>query len=104
MLAAGASYPAITLTVNVAATAPASVTNTATRERRRRDQHRPTTPRATPTTITPVPADLTITKTHAGNFTQGQTGATYTLTVEQPRAAAPTQRHGDGERTRCRPG
>ena len=29
-LAAGASYPAITLTVNVASTAPASVTNTAT--------------------------------------------------------------------------
>ena len=25
--------------------------------------------------------DLTITKTHAGNFTQGETGATYTVTV-----------------------
>ena len=25
--------------------------------------------------------DLTITKTHTGNFTQGQTGATYTVTV-----------------------
>ncbi len=25
--------------------------------------------------------DLTLTKTHAGTFTQGQTGATYTLTV-----------------------
>ncbi len=30
VLAAGASYPALTLTVNVASTAPASVTNTAT--------------------------------------------------------------------------
>ena len=30
MLAAGQSYPPITLTVNVASTAPASVTNTAT--------------------------------------------------------------------------
>ena len=26
-------------------------------------------------------ADLTITKNHTGNFTQGQTGATYTVTV-----------------------
>ena len=25
--------------------------------------------------------DLTITKSHSGNFTQGQTGATYTITV-----------------------
>ena len=30
MLAAGGSYPPLTLTVNVAANAPASVTNTAT--------------------------------------------------------------------------
>ena len=29
----------------------------------------------------PNAPDLTITKTHSGNFTQGQTGATYTLTV-----------------------
>src|SRR5581483_2703010 len=29
---------------------------------------------------TPVP-DLTIAKSHSGNFTQGQTGATYTITV-----------------------
>ena len=29
-------------------------------------------------TLTP---DLTVTKTHAGPFTQGQVGATYTLTV-----------------------
>ena len=32
------------------------------------------------TIITPGP-DLTVTKTHTGNFTQGQTGATYTITV-----------------------
>jgi uncharacterized repeat protein (TIGR01451 family) len=32
------------------------------------------------TTIIPG-ADLTITKSHTGNFTQGQTGATYTVTV-----------------------
>jgi uncharacterized repeat protein (TIGR01451 family) len=34
-------------------------------------------------------ADLTITKTHAGNFTQGQTGATYTITVRNT-GSAPT--------------
>ena len=34
------------------------------------------------------PPDLTITKTHARPFTQGQIGATYTLTVTQQR-----QRH-----------
>ncbi len=33
-----------------------------------------------PTTITVGP-DLTLTKTHTGNFTKGQTGATYTVTV-----------------------
>jgi hypothetical protein len=31
--------------------------------------------------LTVASADLTITKTHAGNFTNGQTGATYTITV-----------------------
>ena len=33
-----------------------------------------------PTTIGAGP-DLTITKTHVGNFSQGQTGAQYTITV-----------------------
>jgi uncharacterized repeat protein (TIGR01451 family) len=33
-------------------------------------------------------ADLTVTKSHTGNFTQGQTGATYTLTVNNIGAAA----------------
>jgi uncharacterized repeat protein (TIGR01451 family) len=33
-----------------------------------------------PTTIV-TGADLTVAKTHAGNFTQGQRGATYTITV-----------------------
>src|SRR5262249_25038208 len=29
----------------------------------------------------PQPADLTITKSHSGSFTQGQTGATYTISA-----------------------
>ena len=32
------------------------------------------------TTVTQLP-DLTIAKSHAGNFTQGQTGAAYTITA-----------------------
>src|SRR6185503_20052516 len=35
-------------------------------------------------------ADLSITKTHAGNFTQGQTGATYTITVSNAAGAGAT--------------
>jgi len=35
----------------------------------------------------PTP-DLTISKTHAGNFTQGQTGATYTITISNIGRAA----------------
>lgn len=39
------------------------------------------------TTINPVP-DLTIAKSHSGNFTQGQVGATYSITVTNSGAAA----------------
>jgi uncharacterized repeat protein (TIGR01451 family) len=39
-------------------------------------------------TVTLPSADLTITKTHIGNFTQGQTGATYTLTATNSGTAA----------------
>src|SRR5262249_10250143 len=36
----------------------------------------------------PTAPDLTITKTHSGNFVQGQVGATYTITVHNPGSAA----------------
>jgi uncharacterized repeat protein (TIGR01451 family) len=42
-----------------------------------------------PTIVNGV-SDLTIAKTHTGNFTQGQTGATYTLTVTNSGTAATT--------------
>jgi uncharacterized repeat protein (TIGR01451 family) len=38
--------------------------------------------------VTVVASDLTITKTHTGNFTQAQVGATYTLTVTNSGTAA----------------
>ncbi len=78
-LAVGASYPALTLTVNVAANAPVSVTNTATVSGGG-EVNTSNDTASDPTTIIQV-ADLTVTKTHAGNFRQGDIGDTYTITV-----------------------
>ena len=87
VLNAGASYPAITLTVNVAPAAPPSLTNTA-QVSGGGEINTANNTASDITTIGPGP-DLTITKSHSGNFTQGQTGATYTITVSNP-GAAPT--------------
>ena len=89
VLAAGASYPAITLTVTVAGNAPASVTNSAAVSGGGQSNTANDTANDL-TTITPPTgvADLTIAKTHGGNFTQGQTGATYTITVSNSGTAA----------------
>jgi len=78
-LAAGSSYPAVTLTVNVAGNASASVTNTATVSGGGQTNSANDSA-SDPTTITQL-SDLTIAKTHAGSFTQGQAGAVYTLTA-----------------------
>jgi uncharacterized repeat protein (TIGR01451 family) len=80
-LANGASYPPITLTVNVASNAPALITNTATVS-----GGGDTTPgnnsSSDPTIVTAGPApDLTISKTHSGNARLGQIGFVYTITV-----------------------
>jgi uncharacterized repeat protein (TIGR01451 family) len=42
------------------------------------------------TQVPPIVPILALTKTHAGNFIQGQTGATYTVTVSNQAGAAPT--------------
>jgi uncharacterized repeat protein (TIGR01451 family) len=78
-LAAGSSYPVITLTVNVANNAAASVTNTATVSGGGQTNTANDTA-SDPTTINQLP-DLTIAKSHSGNFTQGQSGATYSITA-----------------------
>ena len=89
-LAPGASWPTITLTVNVSSTAPSSVTNfasiggggdTTSGNNGQKD--------LTIVTSASVP-DLTVAKSHVGNFTQGQTGATYTITVKNSGTAATT--------------
>ena len=76
-LAAGASYPAITLTVNVASGAPASVTNEATVSGGS-DMNSGNNLASDPTSITPI-TDLIVTLTHTGNFTQGATGTIYKI-------------------------
>ena len=70
------------MTVNVSSTAPASVTNTATVSGGG-DVNTANNTASDPTTVNAVVAtpDLTISKSHTGNFFQGQTGATYTITV-----------------------
>ncbi|MDR3661304.1 MAG: hypothetical protein P4L86_13095, partial [Mycobacterium sp.] len=79
-LAAGNSYLPITLTVTVAANAT-SLTNTAT-VAGGGETNTSNDTASNPTTINPpATPDLTIAKTHTGNFTQGQVGATYTITV-----------------------
>ena len=87
-LAAGASYPPIALTVNVAANAPATVLNTATVSSDGALNSVNAT--ATDSTTIAAAAVLGISKTHSGNFTQGQTGATYTVTVSNTGAGAAT--------------
>src|SRR5258705_218009 len=85
VLAPGASYAAITLTVNVAGTAPPSVTNTASVN----GGGETNTPNDTAIDVTAGTQGpgLTLTKTHVGTFTQGQAGAAYTLTVANIGAA-----------------
>jgi uncharacterized repeat protein (TIGR01451 family) len=78
-LAAGASYPAISLLADVPVDAPASVTNSVTVSGGG-ELNTANNSASDPTTISPGP-DLTIGKTHAGNFTQSQIGATYNIVV-----------------------
>ncbi len=84
-LAASNSYPAITLTVNVAANAQSSVTNTATVSGGGETNTANDTA-SDPTTV--LAPDLMVAKGHFGpingNFFQGETGATYIITVQNP--------------------
>ncbi len=78
-LASGASYPPITLTVNVAPNAPAQVTNSAGVSGG--GDTNATNNSASDPTVVVGGADLTVTKSHTGNFTQGQKAVTYTIVV-----------------------
>ncbi|HEY6894114.1 MAG TPA: Ig-like domain-containing protein, partial [Rhodanobacteraceae bacterium] len=90
VLPAGQDYPAITLSVFVASNAPSSIINWAA-VGGGGEANVNNDAAADPTSIDPasLSSDLTITKSHTGNFTQGQTGATYTLSVHNV-GGAPT--------------
>jgi uncharacterized repeat protein (TIGR01451 family) len=81
----GASYPAISVPVTVAPNAALSLTNTASVSGGN-DSNTGNNSSSDPTTINAV-ADMTVTKTHTGNFTRGSTG-TYTITATNSGAAA----------------
>jgi uncharacterized protein (TIGR03437 family) len=49
-----------------------------------------TVPVVSSTTATTTPPTLSVTKTHTGNFTKGQQGATYTITLTNVSGANPT--------------
>jgi uncharacterized repeat protein (TIGR01451 family) len=84
-LSPGSSYPAITVTVNVASNAPAQVSSEATVCG---GSSAPANACDT-TTIVQSPV-LSVSEVHSGNFTQGQTGAAYTVTVSNAATAGPT--------------
>ncbi|HEX8503347.1 MAG TPA: hypothetical protein VF659_22375 [Pyrinomonadaceae bacterium] len=75
----GTTLPAITLNVTVGAAAAPSVTNTATVSSTTFDPVS-TNDSSSVTSAVTLPTDLTVAKTHAGNFTQGQ-GGSYAITV-----------------------
>ncbi|HVC95513.1 MAG TPA: SdrD B-like domain-containing protein, partial [Pirellulales bacterium] len=79
-LANGAAYPTLTITVSVAGNAPASVTNTV-QVAGGGELNTANDTAADSTTILPPPADLTISNSHTGNFQQGDSADTYTITV-----------------------
>ena len=85
-LAPGGSYPAITVTANVSPTAGSPLVNSVTLSLSGLD---PLTG-YDPTTIIQNPPVLSISKTHTGNFAQGQFNDTYTVTVSNASAAGPT--------------
>lgn len=78
-LAAGSSYPAITLNVNVAANAPISVTNVANVSGGG-ELNTSNDSFSDPTVIVQV-SDMTVSSlSHSGSFVQGQSGS-YTITI-----------------------
>ncbi len=91
-LAAGSSYSALTLTVDVASNTSGNVTNTATVSGG--GETNTSNDTATDTVTIEPPPDLTVSMADSGNFQQGDAGDTYTITVTNSGAGA-DQRHGE---------
>jgi uncharacterized repeat protein (TIGR01451 family) len=81
----GNSYPAITVTVNVSAGATSPQVNQVSVA-----GGGSASANASDSTIIVQAPTLSITKTHTGSFTQGQTGTVYTVTVSNQAGAAAT--------------
>jgi uncharacterized repeat protein (TIGR01451 family) len=81
----GASYPAVSVPVTVAPNSALSLTNTATVSGGN-DSNTGNNSSSDPTNINGV-ADLTVAKTHTGNFTRGAAGS-YSITVSNAGGAA----------------
>jgi uncharacterized protein (TIGR03437 family) len=90
LLLATLAYPVITVIVNVASTATTPLTNTATVTGGSSASSTSNDVTDINTTAPSNPPKLSITKTHTGNFTQGQQNATYTLTVSNAHGASTT--------------
>jgi uncharacterized repeat protein (TIGR01451 family) len=89
-LAVGSNYPAVTLTVNVDPAAPMPTVTNTVMVSGGGEINTGNDSNTDITTIIPATPDVVIASTHSGNFTQGQTGATYTLTVSNIGPAATT--------------
>ena len=87
-LAAGTSYPAITVTVNVTATATSPQVNQVSVSGG--GSATASVSDSTIITATVAPPSLSIRKTHSGNFTQGQQNAVYSVTVSNAASIGPT--------------
>jgi len=86
-LAPGSNYPPITVLVNVGVNTPSPETNTVTLS----GGGSAPNSASDSAVINPIgPPLLAIAKSHTGNFTQGQQGATYTVTVSNGATAGPT--------------
>lgn len=86
-VAVGASYPPISIVADIAIDAPASITNVVTVSGGA-DLTPGNNTASDPAVVLPI-ADLTISKTHAGNFTAGQSGA-YAIVVSSLASAGPS--------------
>lgn len=87
-LAGGSAYPALTATVRVASAAPPSVTNVVRVSGG--GELAVTNNQASDTTTITAAIDLSITKTHAGDFAQGTTGEKYNIRVRNLGRSAST--------------
>jgi uncharacterized protein (TIGR03437 family) len=93
VLAPGASYPPITITVSVAGNSPSLVTSQVALSYLVVSGENGTwvsDASASDTTTILGPPVLSISKTHSGSFAQGQTGATYTIAVSNGASAGPS--------------